>query len=189
VGDHKELTVLLKRSNDGDDGARDQVLEMVYNDLHRIAKRHSYKAGETMRPTALVNEAYLKIFSGQTHIENRNNLFALAALAMRQVILNNAEKANTKKRGGDQVKVTLQDWDQSSDAFETDYVALNQALEDLEKVEPRYAQILGLCYFAGFKNKEIADVLEVSESTVYKDLRLAKAWLKRKLKQSGAVKG
>jgi len=185
--DVKELAVLLNRSNEGDSGAREQVLELVYKDLHRMAKRHAYKAGETMRPTALVNEAYLKMFSGQGRIQNRNNLFALAALAMRQVILNNAEKVNTKKRGGDQMKLTLQEWDQPA-GIETDYEALNEALDELEKVEPRYAQILGLCYFAGFKNKEIADVLEVSESTVYKDLRLAKAWLKRKLKKSAAIK-
>ena len=181
----EEITQLLKRGNQGDTGARERVLELLYEELHRIANRHAWKVGETMRPTVLVNEAYVKLFKDHSHFENRENLLACAALAMRQLILNNAEKARASKRGGWQVNRTLEDWDGSS-AFETDVVALNQVLEMLDHVHPRHARMLGLCYFAGFKNKEIARILDVSESTVVKDLRFAKAWVRKKLAETGS---
>lgn len=179
----EEITILLKRSNKGDVGARDRVLELLYEELRRIASRHAWKVGETMRPTALVNEAFVKLFKNDASFENRDNLLACAALAMRQLILNNAEKARSKKRGGGQVNLTLEDWD-GSNGLETDAVALNQVLEQLEKAHPRHAKLLGLCYFAGFKNREIAEILDVSESTVTKDLRFAKAWVKKKLRET-----
>ena len=175
-----EITMLLNKSNDGDEQARDRVLALLYEELHRIAKR--YKGRETMRPTVLVNEAYLKLFGNDAQFENRDMLFAYAALAMRQIVINSAQKAKAQKRGGDEVvKLTLQDWDHASD-MEIDYVALDDVLSQLEKVHPRHARIICLHYFAGFKILEIADVLSVSEATVNKDLRFAKAWIKKKLK-------
>lgn len=179
VNTSAEITQLLQRSNEGDVGARERVLELLYQELHRIARRHG-KSSETLRPTALINEAYLKLFGHTTHFQNRENLLAYAALAMRQIVLNKIEKAGALKRGGDAVKLTLQEWDQATSA-EHDYVALNQVLEQLEAVHPRHAKMLALRFFAGFENKEIADLLEVSEATVYKDLRFAKAWVNRKL--------
>ena len=179
-----QITQLLKQSNEGDQSARERVLEILYKELHKIAKRYGGR-GATLQPTALINEAYLKLFGGDTNFENRDMLLAYAALAMRQVVLNNAEKANARKRGGDQVKVTLQEWD-SSAAMEVDYVALNQVLEQLDQAHPRHAQMLALRFFAGFENKEIAEILHVSEATVYKDLRFAKAWVNKKLSAVGA---
>ena len=176
----EDITTLLKRSNEGDAQARADVLERIYGELRRIANRHAWKVGETLRPTALINEAYLKLFKTDTQFQNRENLFAYAALAMRQVILNNAEKARAQKRGGDRTVFSLEDADGAA-PFKTDVVVLNEILENLEQVHPRHARMLGLCYFAGFKTKEIARILEVSESTVTKDLRFAKAWVRKKL--------
>jgi len=180
----EEITQLLKRSNDGDEAARERVMDLVYKEMHRIAKRHAWRAGETMRPTVLVNEAYVKLFKNQGSFENRENLLACAALAMRQLILNSAEKAGAAKRGGGELNFTLEEWDGSA-PLQSDAVALNQVLEQLEQIHPRHARMLGLCYFAGFKNQEIADILQVSESTVVKDLRFAKVWIRKQLEKSG----
>ena len=183
----EEITVLLERSNRGDEDARGRVLEMLYDELHRIANRHAWKVGETLRPTVLINEAYIKLFKNKAQFANRENLFAYAALAMRQVILNTAEKNQAKKRGDGQMGLTLEDWDGAS-PMQTDCVALNEVLEQLERVHPRHARILGLCYFAGFKTREIAEALDLSESTVTKDLRFAKAWIRKKLEALGEPK-
>ncbi len=180
----EEITLLLERGNQGDAGARERVLELLYDELHRMANRHAWKGGETLRPTALINEAFIKLFKNNKRFENRENLFACAALAMRQLILNNAEKARAQKRGGGQAQLTLQEWDGPTD-LNTNVVALNEALEKLERVHPRHAQILGLCYFAGFKTREIASFLELSESTVTKDLRFAKVWVRKKMQDAG----
>ena len=178
----EEITQLLGRSNEGDAEARDRVISLIYQELHRIAKRHAWQAGETLRPTVLVNEAYMKLFKNQAHFENRDNLFACAALAMRQLIINKAKQSAAAKRGGGEAHFTLEDGDGSA-AIESEAVVLNQVLEQLEQVHPRHSKMLGLCYFAGFKNGEIASILEVSESTVVKDLRFAKVWIRKKLEQ------
>lgn len=177
--DNSDITQLLHQSNEGDFQARERVLEMLYKELHKIARRHG-KHSETLRPTVLINEAYLKLFGNEKNFQNRENLLAYAALAMRQIVLNKIEKAGAQKRGGDAIKLTLQEWDKAT-SVDNDYVALNQVLEQLEEVHPRHAKMLALRFFAGFENKEIASVLEVSEATVYKDLRFAKAWVSRKL--------
>jgi len=180
----RELTVLLDQFHE-DENARDRLLALIYQELHKMAKRYAYRAGETLRPTALVNEAFIKVFGKDSQFENRHKMFAHAALAMRQIVLNKAEAMKAGKRGGDAVRLSLQDWDGQPD-LETDYEALNDVLTELEKIQPRYAQILGLCYFAGFKNKEIADIMGLSGTTVYADLRLAKAWLRKKLRDTQA---
>ena len=175
-----ELTKLIQRGNEGDTAARDALVGLIYDELHRLAKSRARGEGETMRPTALVNEVFLKLFGAETQFANRNHLMAHAALAMRQLVLRKAEKAKAKKRGGSRHNLTLQDVD-GSEALEANYLELNQALEDLERIQPRPAQILTLAYFGGFNNSEIAEFLDLTERTVYRDLRLAKSWLKMKL--------
>ena len=177
--DHN-ITLLLERSESGDQKAHDELYGIVYAELYRMTKRHKWQGGETMRPTALVNEAYLKLMGSKANFQNRGKLFAHAALAMRQLILNAAEKKRALKRGGDQVMLTLQEWDQADDV-DVDVYALNECLVQLEEVNPRFAQIINLHYFVGLKNREIAQVLSLAESTVYQDLKLAKAWLRRKM--------
>ncbi|CAM2063986.1 Sigma-70 family RNA polymerase sigma factor [Sulfidibacter corallicola] len=182
------ITQLLEKSNQGDDQARDQVLELLYNELHRIARNQVRSRNGTLSPTALVNEAYLKLFKGEYQFVDRQNLLAYAAVAMRQVILNYAQAAKAQKRGGDVWKVTFQEWD-SVPSMEADFAALNEVLEQLETVHPHLAKILGLSYFAGFKKAEIAELLDISEAKVYKDLKIAKTWIYKKLKartQDGA---
>jgi len=175
-----ELTVLIKRSCEGDEAARDQAVSMIYDELHRMARRRAWGEGETLRPTALVNEAFLKIFGKDVSYQNRNHLLAHAALAMRQVVLRKAERAKAQKRGGQDRDITLAEWD-GSQSITSSYIELSQALEELERIQPRPAQILTLSYFAGFTNREIAEFLDLTERTVYRDLLLAKSWLKLKL--------
>lgn len=180
-----ELTQLIKRSNQGDENAREEVVEVIYRELHRLARSRAYGEGETMRPTALVNEAFLKLFDRETQFEDRNQLLAHAALAMRQIVLNKAVKDKAQKRGGKEPKLSLEEWDGAT-SLDADYLALNEALAELERTRPRYAQILTLAFFAGFKNREIAEVLEVNERTIYRDLLLAKAWLKKRIGEINA---
>lgn len=174
------LTVLIQRGNQGDEAARDRAVTIIYEELHRMAKRRAVGEGETIRPTALVNEAFLKLFAGETRFQNRRHLLAHAALAMRQLVLNKAAKERAQKRGGEMKNLTLQDWD-GAKPLESSYLALNRALEELERIQPRPAQVLMLSYFGGFKNREIAEFLELTERSVYRDLVLAKSWLKLKL--------
>lgn len=175
-----QLTLLIKRSSEGDEVARDQAVALIYDELHRMAKHRAWGEGETLRPTALVNEAFLKLFGDGAQYENRNHLLAHAALAMRQVVLRKAERAKAKKRGGQNRDLTLADWD-GSQSLASNYLELGEALEELERIQPRPAQILTLSYFAGFTNREIAEFLDLTERTVYRDLLLARSWLKLKL--------
>ena len=179
------MTQLLKLSHEGDQVAHEQVLQFLYDELHQMARRQVGLRGETLRPTALVNEVYIKLFKGRPLFEDCEKLLAYAAVAMRQVIVNYAQREKAQKRGGDRVQVTLNECDGTADS-DLDFVALNQALEQLEKIHPRHARILGLYFFAGFKNSEIAHILEVSEATVYKDLRFAKAWVLKKLSRESS---
>ena len=180
-----EITVLIKRGNAGDVQARERAVTLLHHELHRLAKGRAYGEGETLRPTALVNEAFLKLFGRDVEYQNRNQLLAHAALAMRQIVLHKAERAKAQKRGGPRDQLTLEDWDGSA-RIESDYLDLHEALAELERIQPRYAQILMLAFFAGFKNEQISEVLEISERTVYRDRLLAKAWLRKKLAAAGA---
>ncbi|CAM2064347.1 Sigma-70 family RNA polymerase sigma factor [Sulfidibacter corallicola] len=182
MDDVTAITQLLAQSNQGDSEARGRVLELLYDELHRLARAQVRRRNHTLSPTALVNEAYMKLFGGNHQYVDRRNLLGYAAVAMRQIILNYAEAANAKKRGGEVLKVTFQDW---SDVppMETDFAALNEALEQLEAIHPHLAKVLGLSYFVGFKKSEIAELLGISETKIYKDLKIAKSWIYRKLKQ------
>ncbi len=177
------VTALLQAWRAGDPAALDQLMPLVYAELHRLANIHmrGERAGHTFRPTDLVSEAYLRLCNGAPPEWNdRVHFFAVAARTMRQVLIDHARKRLAAKRAaGD--KVPLEDELIGTERPE-DLVALDAALEELTAVDARKGRIVELHYFGGLTQDEIATVLEVHTSTVARDLRMAEAWLHRNLR-------
>jgi RNA polymerase sigma-70 factor (ECF subfamily) len=179
-----ELTTTLLRSQSGDPRAFDRLFALVYRDFRALAK--SYLARErntvTLQPTALVNEAYIRLVD-QTRVDwkGRTHFFAVGAMAMRRILVDRAIAAKRLRRGGGQiVKVDMCETLLSTER-EEDVLAVDEALKDLAKVNERHAKIVELRFFGGLTVAEIADTLGVSGSTVEKDLRFSSAWLKSAL--------
>lgn len=177
----KAITVLLHKMQDGDAGARDQLLPLVYGELEKIARAYVNSAN-SLEPRGLVHELYLKLIASKDMVEakDRKHFFAIAALAMRQILTDRARRKRAAKRGGpEQVRVTLSgiaDQDQQLDA-----IAVDDALKKLEELSPRQARIVEMRCLIGMSVIETADALEVSERTVHAEWRLARAWLSREL--------
>jgi len=180
----EELTRLLHDWRDGNQAARDRLLEEVYGALRdmasaRIGRGHNQR---TLRPTALVNEALMRLLGGEIAWQDRAHFFALAALKMRAVLVDHARARAAEKRGGDVAMLTLSHADREGGAaVEHDVLALHQALEQLGEHDERSARALEMAYFGGMERDEIACVLGVSVPTVDRDLRFAKAWLNKQL--------
>ena len=189
------VTALLTRVEKGDKDALEALLPLVYKELHRLAvaymKRES--AGHTLQPTALVNEAFLKLIdqhamNGKAQWQNRAHFFGIAGHLMRRILIKHAAKKKALKRGGAQVHVTFDEAfhaEPTDGAPMPDLLALDRALEKLATLDERQAKIVELRYFAGLGQEEISHVLGVSETTVKRDWRLAKAWLYRELEKGG----
>lgn len=178
-----EITQLLNRWSDGDDTARDRVAPLIYEELKQIARGvfHSENAGHTLQPTALVHEAYEKLIGVELEWQNRGHFFALAARMMRRLLVNHANNRSAKKRGGGALKVTLHETSVQEADTEEEILALDEALTQLATHDERQSQVLELHYFGGLTQPEIAEVLEVSESTVRRDFKLARIWLRKLL--------
>jgi RNA polymerase sigma factor (TIGR02999 family) len=180
-----QITQLLAKWRDGDQSALEELTPLVYDELRRIA--HHYMAGarpdHTLQTTALVNEAYLRL-ADQTHPnwQDRAHFFAVAARAMRQILVNYAMSYNAQKRGGGGAhKIQLDEAALVADAQSKEVVELNEALERLSQLDARKAQVVELKYFGGLNQAEIADVLKISPVTVRREWRFAKAWLHNEL--------
>jgi RNA polymerase sigma factor (TIGR02999 family) len=184
-----EVTQLLNRAGDGDDAAFRAVFELVYEELHRLA--HHVRRGrgsETLNTTALVHEAYLHLLPSQgLEWKNRGHFLAVAARAMRQVLVRAAERRNAQKRGGGQVAVEFEDalhaGDGSPGATPERVIALDEALRRLEGFAPRQARVVECRFFAGLGVEDTALALDISEPTVKRDWRTARAWLAREMEQ------
>ena len=179
-----EFTEILLRARHGDDRALDRLFVLVYNDLRGLAK--SYLAHEarshTLQPTALVNEAYLKLVDQrQVDWKNRSHLFAVGAMAMRRILVNHAIAAKRQKRGGAAAKITLHE-NLIGTERDIDVLAIDGALRNLAKLNERHAKLVELRFFGGLSVPEVAGVLGVSVSTVEKDWRFCSAWLKSALR-------
>ena len=179
-----DITTLLVRIKNGDVKAQHQLLPIVYENLRQIARqRVGFKNKDvTLNPTSLVHEAYIKL-AGLDEIDwqNRAHFFALAAQAMRQVILNDFVKKGAQKRGGDMQKVHLE-IDEIPDEMSTELMEnLEAALKDLERLEPRQARIVECRFFSGLTIEETAKVLNVGTATVKRDWTVARLWLMRAL--------
>jgi RNA polymerase sigma-70 factor, ECF subfamily len=182
-----EVTALLRRWKDGDPEALDSLTPLVYDELHRLA--HQYigreRADHTLQTTDLVNEAYLRLVNqGGVDWEGRAHFFAVSAQVMRHILVDYARQHASAKRGGGFEKVELDGEALASVLPEraAELVALDEAMRALQEVYPRQSTVVELRYFGGLNNREASEVLKVSEATVERDWRLAKAWLYRELK-------
>lgn len=183
----KNITVLLKDYASGKGAAAEALWPLVYEELHRLAK--SYMSRErnarTLQPTALVNEAFLRLAGGkQVDFQNREHFFAVAATVMRRVLLDYSRGKKAEKRGSGGILIEFDEKLHHGAPGATDLHALDEALNQLEVVDPRLARVVELRYFAGLSLEEIAELLNVSLSTIKRDWNAAKLWLYRELTET-----
>lgn len=186
-----ELTQMLKAWGDGDAAALERVTPIVYAELHRLARRNmaGERDGHLLQPSALVNEAFLRLLGGApVEWASRAHFFAVSARVMRQILIDFARAQDTGKRGHRTPHVDLSDAKDlaKTPAIPVDFIDLDVALQDLSSLDERQAQVVELRYFGGLENGEIALVLGISEPTVVRDWRLARAWLYGRLQPPSA---
>ncbi len=182
--DSVEIRGLLDLVARGDAAAAERVFTRLYDELKRIARAQmrGERRDHTLSPTALVNEAYLKLVaSPPDHVEGRRHFFSIAARAMRQVLIDHARRKLASRRGGDAHFVTFDEEHRSTAATAASVIAVHDALDDLERRDPRLAKIVECRFFAGLEQAEIAGLLGISVSTVKRDWRAARAWLRGNL--------
>jgi RNA polymerase sigma factor (TIGR02999 family) len=183
-----EVTRLLDEWRQGDPAALEKLAPLVYQDLQRLA--HGYmqgqRLGHTLQTTALVNEAYLRL-AGQAKpsFANRAHFLAVAATAMRQILVDHAKATHRQKRGAGAQRVELDEAALILPQPATELLALNQAMEKLSTLDERKARVVELKYFGGLKEEEIAEVLKISTVTVRRDWVFSKAWLYAELHNDG----
>jgi len=174
------VTQLLEHWSHGDDAALAELTPLIYEELRRLAHRHmgGERPDHTLQTTALVNEAYLRL-AGQTNLrwQNRAHFFAVAARAMRQILVSYAKSYRAQKRGGGAIKVELDEAAIVSLEQSKAIVDLHEALERLGTLDSRKARVVELKYFGGLNHREIAEVMKISTVTVRRDWVFAKAWL------------
>lgn len=187
-----EVTQLLLAWREGEESALERLIPLVLAELRRIARRHMLgeRRGHTLQTTALVNEAYLRLVDSQkVNWQNRTHFFALAAQLMRRVLVDHARSRASQKRGGGAYRVTLDEAVVGPEEPGQDLVALDDALQALAKFDPRKSRVIELRFFGGLSVEETAAVLQVSQDTVFRDWRLAKAWLAREMKKGARRDG
>ena len=185
-GKDQQITLLLKAWREGQAKALDELIAMVYPTLRSLASRYltGERPGHTLNATGLVHEAYLKMLGLDVGWEDRVHFFAVSARVMRHILVDHAKANRREKRGGDARQITLDDAAVVSAEPEERLLDLDRALQDLAAVDSRKAEIIELTYFGGMTQPEVAAALKVSETTVQRDLRMARAWLHRELNQS-----
>jgi RNA polymerase sigma factor (TIGR02999 family) len=175
-----DLTGLLHDWREGDKTALDRLTPIVYDELRRMAHRYIQRErnGHTLQTTALVNEAYLRL-AGQQKVDwqNRAHFFAVTAQVMRHILIDHARRRRYAKHGGEMQQVSLDEANVMSHERADELIALDEALDELEQLDPRKSRVVELRYFGGLSLEETAEVLEVSLMTVRRDWRAAKAWL------------
>ncbi len=183
--DPGEVTGLLAAWNEGDPAAVERLMPLVYAELHRIAERQfrRERAGHTLQPTAVVHEAYFRLVD-QTRVtwKNRGHFFAIAAQAMRRILIDHARAREADKRGGREDRVALDVGIASPEPFDdVDLLALDEALGRLKALDDGQARIVELRFFGGLSIEETAEAMETSPSSVKREFRSARAWLFREL--------
>jgi RNA polymerase sigma factor (TIGR02999 family) len=181
----QSITQLLIAWSNGDRAALEQMIPLVYRELHQRAERylHRERPGHLLQPTALVNEAYLRLIDcNNIQWQNRAQFFAVAAQLMRHILVDLARARDGAKHGGGLRQVSLAEAALIPHEESTDLVALDDALNRLEELDPRQSRVVELRFFGGLKLEEIAEVLSVSIGTVRRDWSLAQAWLFNELK-------
>jgi len=183
-----EITQMLREwSSGGKQEALDKLMPLVYDELHRQAARFLRKErqGHTLQTTALINEAYLKLVKQRSvNWESRTHFFAIAAQAMRRILVDYAKTTHRKKRGGDDLKLSLEEAMQvAAKEGSVDLIALDEALNKLAEQDERQARVVELRYFSGLSLEETAEALHISRATVATDWNMAKVWLYRELRK------
>ena len=179
-----EITERLRLAQQGDRAALDEVFTLVYDELHRLAQaqRRRWSGDNTLDTTALVHEAYLKLTDQREVSWNDSGHFlAVAARAMRHLLVNYAERRRTAKRGGDTVTVSIDEFNPVNEEVADEVIALHEALNQLAEVSERQVNVVEARFFTGLSIEETANALAVSPATVKRDWQLASAWLHREI--------
>jgi RNA polymerase sigma-70 factor, ECF subfamily len=178
--DQHDITGMLAAWNDGNADALNRLLELVYPELRRIARRHLQRrhAGESLESAALANEAYLKLVRARgIRCENRAHFLALCSQIIRRILVDHARRRGFAKRGGDALRVPLDQVLLAAEERGVELLALDRALDELARIDARKSRVVELRYFGGLSIEETAAVLNVSIDTAKRDWRMAKAWL------------
>jgi len=183
-----DATVLLTAVERGEPEAADELLELVYQELRQLATRKMAheSPGQTLQPTALVHEAWLRLVRTENpSFENRAHFFSAAAEAMRRILIDRARRRHTQRHGGGHERVHLDECDLVAPQADDQLLAVHEALDNLALEYPVQAQVVKLRYFGGRKNEEVAQILNISLTTVKTYWSFARAWLLREIKISG----
>jgi RNA polymerase sigma factor (TIGR02999 family) len=184
--EHREspVTVALRATEAGDPDAAAELLPLIYEELRKLAqaKLRSESPGHTLQPTALVHEAYVKVVGeGEKSWGGRGHFFSVAALAMRRILVDQARKKASLKRGGARDRVDLDDVEVAFEPPPGNVLGVDEALQKLEAIDPRKGQIVNLRYFSGMSVPETAAALDLSVSTIEHEWRYIRAWLQREV--------
>lgn len=175
-----DITQLLNLWRDGDHEAGDALTPLVYDELQSLARRlfRSERQSHTLQPTALVHEAYARLVNVDVTWQDRAHFYAIAARMMRRLLVNHANARNAAKRGGQAIRVTLDESGTAGKDPDADLLALEEGLNQLADLDQRKAELVELQYFGGLTFREMEEVTGLSSSTLDRELRMARAWLK-----------
>ncbi len=180
------FTHLLHQWQAGDPAAAEQVLLTTYREMRQLAARYlrSESSSHTLQPTALVHELYINLLSSEpVTFNDRSHFLALCARQLRNILVDHARQRGSQRRGGDAIKLSLEDWDAGATPREESLIDLDRALAALEQEDPRSCQVVELRFFGGLNEEEIASALNISLATVKRDWTYARAWLLDSLTQ------
>jgi RNA polymerase sigma factor (TIGR02999 family) len=186
-----EITLVLDALSAGDSRASEQLLPLVYDELRRLAavRMAQESAGHTLQPTALVHEAWLRLVGeGDRRWQNRAHFFGAAAEAMRRILIENARRKSRLKRGGNRVRVDLEELDLAATTPDERILLVDEALARLEEKDQGLARIVVLKFFGGLTNEEVAEMLGVNERTIRRQWTFAKAWLLENIQEEAEDK-
>jgi len=181
-----DITQVLKAVSKGQSGASEELLPLVYDELRRLAAARMAKeaAGQTLQPTALVHEAWLRLVgSGNRTWQNRAHFFGAAAEAMRRILIESARRKSRLKHGGGQQRVDLAQLEVADAAPDDKILLIEEALQALEAEDPEKARVVVLKFFGGLTNQQVAETLGIGERTIDRQWAYAKAWLYRKIRE------
>jgi RNA polymerase sigma factor (TIGR02999 family) len=184
-----DLTQWLEAARAGDDAAHERAIEAVYGELKKIAAAQmaAQSKGHTLQATALVHEAYAKLLARDTPWESRSHFFCVAAQAMRSVLVDHARAKKAEKRGGQRLRVPLDDAQAWFEEKSIDLLALDEALTGLGQVDRRLRAHVELRFFAGFSVPRVAEALGISLATAERDWTIARAWLHRAMTEDAGA--
>lgn len=179
----QDITQLLNQWTLGDAAAAERLTPLIYDELHKLAQRlfRSERPSHTLQPTALVHEVYGKLVDADVAWQDRAHFFALAARMMRRLLVNYATARKRQKRGGGALQVTLNEQVGAEPAAAPELLDLDRCLTELDALDPRKAELIQLQFFGGLTGQEMCEVTGLSSSTIDRELRLAKAWLRVQL--------